>query len=442
MTKHREIRADSGAPLATRELRIDQGVRFTATIDPISGYLRTDARLTRVGVFEYRLMDGTKRRELRPSEEVFRPASLESLRMVPVCDDHPTEPVSSANASAYARGSISDSVQQDGIFVAAGIAIWDSRLIAKAQDGKQELSCGYTCDVEFTPGIFDGIEYDAVQRNILYNHVAVVQQGRAGPAVRMRLDSGEIELQPGELAEMQPKGDDMDLELINAMLGVLGLDPIKDRNDGVSIDGKRFKANTKEEIAALKQAMDDFMKKQKEALKAAKEGKESKGDALELIAKKDQRIDDLEAELEQAKKELETAKKDGAPEAVQKRANERSELVAFAAKIAPTVKADGLTNDQLMAEVLIARAPEAKRDSLKKKFADEGAVYVKSRFDSLRESEENRVDNGKPLASAVLAARGINTEGNNNNNGQRVDTAQARQNYIAELTKPRDTGKK
>lgn len=44
---------------------------------------------------------------------------------------------------------------------------------------------GYFCDYELTPGTFNGIHYDAVQRNIRGNHIALVEEGRMGSDVRV-----------------------------------------------------------------------------------------------------------------------------------------------------------------------------------------------------------------------------------------------------------------
>jgi len=427
---HRCDQSDGGVRSLTGETRIDQGVCFKSTIDPTSGYLRADARLTRVGVFVYVLADGTKRRELRPPDEVFRPESMESLRMVPVCNDHPTEPVSAANARSYARGTVSDRVEPDGNFIAASVAIWDSELIVLAQNGKEELSCGYTCDVVFEPGMFDGIEYDAVQRNIRYNHLAVVQQGRAGPAVRMRLDEKDIELSPGECAHHED--DHMDLELLNAMLTAMGLEPVASRNDAVSIDGKRYKVSSKEEIAALKDALNAYLAKAKEGLKKpAKEEKEKGDEAVALIAKKDARIDELEEKLEKAAAALEQARKDGADDVVQKRITERADLIAAAKRIASDLKTDGLDNTAIMRSVLVAKAPEAKREALGKKLDEGGPVYIKARFDDMRERENERVDNAAELGAATLAARGIAGGGQQ----QRVDHNAARAAFLEQLAK-------
>jgi len=61
------------------EFRTDQGElrRFEVTG---SGGVRIEAALTRVGVFDYFDGQGTRSRELKPPEEVFRQTALESLR--------------------------------------------------------------------------------------------------------------------------------------------------------------------------------------------------------------------------------------------------------------------------------------------------------------------------------------------------------------------------
>ncbi|MES1986804.1 MAG: DUF2213 domain-containing protein, partial [Pseudomonadota bacterium] len=52
-------------------------------------------------------------------------------------------------------------------------------------DEKIELSMGYTCVYDFTSGIFNGERYDAIQREIRANHIALVDQGRMGKEVRV-----------------------------------------------------------------------------------------------------------------------------------------------------------------------------------------------------------------------------------------------------------------
>ena len=64
---------------------------------------------------------------------------------------------------------------------------------------KREISPGVRCDVEETAGTTaDGQAYDAIQRNIRCNHVAICKRGRAGPTVGVRLDSDNDDLQVEE----------------------------------------------------------------------------------------------------------------------------------------------------------------------------------------------------------------------------------------------------
>lgn len=48
---------------------------------------------------------------------------------------------------------------------------------------KRELSASYRYDPVFEPGVFNGQPYDFVMTNIRGNHVALVEEGRAGPDV-------------------------------------------------------------------------------------------------------------------------------------------------------------------------------------------------------------------------------------------------------------------
>jgi hypothetical protein len=62
----------------------------------------------------------------------------------------------------------------------------DKATIADVEGGKRELSNGYASLIDFTPGeTVNGQHYDAVQRQIRGNHVAVVDKGRAGPMCRI-----------------------------------------------------------------------------------------------------------------------------------------------------------------------------------------------------------------------------------------------------------------
>ncbi len=181
--------------------RIDRATLRPATRMP-NGMLRADAFLSRSGVFLYKNPDGSTRREYRPEAEVFKADSLSSFAFATVTDDHPTEPITSENARQFAVGSVGESVVRDNDKIKTSIVVFDATAITKMDAGKVELSCGYECDLDETPGVNDaGERYDAIQRNIVGNHVAIVAVGRAGRDVRVRMDEA-IQVERVERADM------------------------------------------------------------------------------------------------------------------------------------------------------------------------------------------------------------------------------------------------
>lgn len=141
----------------------------------------------RIGIQQYKEPDGKIRRELRLPEEVFKADSLDTFNGKPITDEHRGE-VGSANATALMVGVMTGAGYQDGNDVRVPIIVHDMAAIDRAiKGGKKELSLGYKVDLEETPGVWNGQEYDAIQRNIRVNHLAIVPKGRAGNA-RLNLD--------------------------------------------------------------------------------------------------------------------------------------------------------------------------------------------------------------------------------------------------------------
>ena len=72
---------------------------------------------------------------------------------------------------------------------------------------QQEISCGYHYDPDMTPGTFNGEPYDGVMRNIRGNHVAIVEEGRAGPDVVVADTIIEMQWDALEQAILELAGD-------------------------------------------------------------------------------------------------------------------------------------------------------------------------------------------------------------------------------------------
>lgn len=160
-------------------------LRATRTAE---GFVQDTAVLTRTGVFEYRQPNGSIRREYRPPEEVFHADSLASYKGKPITIGHPGL-VTSKNAKLHTCGACLGEGRADGNDVLGDLMIYDTSAI---DAGAKELSNGYTLDLDETPGEINGERYDAVQRNIRVNHIALVPRGRAGNA-RLNLDAADAD---------------------------------------------------------------------------------------------------------------------------------------------------------------------------------------------------------------------------------------------------------
>lgn len=159
------------------------------------GFLDVRARISRVGVQEYyafELGDLFLDRDpfsivkvYRPADEVFRPSAMDSFAKKPVTINHPWEGVTASNVKEVQVGFSGERMERDGLFLAGSLRIQDAGAVNRVQRGEGELSAGYTCDITRESGEFEGERYDAVQRNIIGNHIALVDAGRCGPLCRV-----------------------------------------------------------------------------------------------------------------------------------------------------------------------------------------------------------------------------------------------------------------
>ena len=267
--------------------------------------LRVQANLTRTGIFSYQNPDGSTRREYRPADEVFSPASLASFSGRPLTVGHRLDAVTSNEWKDVAVGDVRDDAKPAGDFVRATVQVNHAGTIARV-DSKDlvEVSCGYKCDLDPTPGTYQGQPYDAIQRNIRLNHVALLppNMGRAGNSVRLLLDSTQDVLcEIPSLKVMTTEDEDK---------------ARKERNDAL------------DEVAKLKKLL------------AESEGKSAAQSALAEQA----RVDAKRAE-------------DGLPAKIQARVK----LEADARRVFPEVRCDG-SDDDVMKQVVEKLSPALRVD--------------------------------------------------------------------------------
>jgi 8-oxo-dGTP pyrophosphatase MutT (NUDIX family) len=91
----------------------------------------------------------------------------------------------------------------DGTYLTNSLSVWTKEAIDFIESGEQrELSCGYHYVPVMTAGMFDGKPYDGIMTEIEGNHVALVEEGRAGHDVVVgdsALSERESEMKPTRL---------------------------------------------------------------------------------------------------------------------------------------------------------------------------------------------------------------------------------------------------
>ena len=128
---------------------------------------------------------------LRPPEELSDPDCIESFKLIPWIDEHvmlgPKAQEVTDRAMAAEQKGVQGVIGEDVFFqegtLFANIKAFSGTLAALIRAGKRELSAGYRCIYDMTAGVWNGQSYDAVQRKIRGNHLALVKEGRMGPDV-------------------------------------------------------------------------------------------------------------------------------------------------------------------------------------------------------------------------------------------------------------------
>lgn len=117
----------------------------------------------------------------RDPDELAKGAATSNL--IPVLNEHiPVSPIDPKQENVV--GSTGTDAVFNAPYLDNSMVIWVQDSISKVEDGsEQELSPAYYYDADMTPGIFEGISFDGIMRNIKFNHLCLVKRGRTGPDV-------------------------------------------------------------------------------------------------------------------------------------------------------------------------------------------------------------------------------------------------------------------
>jgi len=321
----------------------------------VDGYLVASSRVSRAGNVQLYTGDEMKQpgmefvRVFRPESEVFSTDSMASIAHKPMTNNHPAASVTADTWKLDSIGQMGDEVTRDGEYIRVPLIMMDGTAIKDYEGGKRELSLGYTADVEMVSGLTDsGEAYDAIQRNIRVNHVALVDQGRANQELRIGDGAQAWGFVPLN-HDQKIKGSAM--TMLTVVLG----------DKAVQVAATDAPA-----IEAFKVKMADA---------------EAKliSDRYDMKMEMDAMMGRMQAEIDDLKDKMMDE------DEVDKRVMDRAELIGKAKLIAKDLAIAGLSDADIRKATVVAKLG----DSAVK---DKSAAYIDARFDILAEDSATTTD--------------------------------------------------
>ncbi|MDC4238336.1 DUF2213 domain-containing protein [Pasteurella multocida] len=190
------------------------------------GYLVVPATISKVGVFDYHaselgLQEEVMKKVARTEKSLFSDRTLASFEGVPLTIGHPEQGVNAKNWKDLSVGVVRN-VKRVGDTLAAEAWVYDENAIKLIQDeGIEELSCGYDCDI-VTTTVQDA---DFEMSPMIGNHVAIVAKGRCGPTVKFADEDKSIMSKS--------------VKFLDALLGAFGIKLSDEQKQKVEEEEKR-----------------------------------------------------------------------------------------------------------------------------------------------------------------------------------------------------------
>jgi len=334
--------------MGTYDITYDKG--DFEVLETQEGFLKAKVTIAKPGVFPY-VEDGQIIYHAKLPQDLFSKTTIDSAKGAPVVgdprtQDHPRASdnvtpvlVDSENYSQYVKGNISEPKIENDKLVAYE-TIYDRELINEIQAGNmREVSIGFTHNTDMQGGEYNGQAYDRAQTNIVINHVAHVDRGRAGRDVKIHVDRGQTMS-----------------------------DKIKKTDADESTSGKKFsyrKFDSAIDISVDKEIHDELMLLRKhikaDALKIdelEKELNEIKADSSQerKIKRLEGAIDTLQSSVDSWKEQYQELK-NSIPEQAAKIARDRADIIDFAKSVDKDMSFDGLSNDEIKLQVIAKGLP-------------------------------------------------------------------------------------
>ena len=132
--------------------------------------------------FENMGLDRDRKYQLFRAPEELKKAAT-TFNNIPLLNKH--VPVSAEDYQPdLVVGSTGTDANFDEPYLTNSLVVWAKEAIEAIENEQQrQLSCAYRYRADMTPGTYMGEAYDGIMRDIIGNHVALVEEGRAGSDV-------------------------------------------------------------------------------------------------------------------------------------------------------------------------------------------------------------------------------------------------------------------
>lgn len=204
------------------------------------------------------------------NKELFDANSIGSLSGMPICDGHYWQtPIDDENRIGNLCGNpkIKDQYLQADMLITNNNSVNDIK-----ENLYNMVSAGYICDIDWIPGIYMGKNYHGIQKNIRYNHVALLknnEQGRCGYNIRIlnkedqqkgkdMTDYTSVRVKPGVIVRVLNEDLDIMNQVVDDMSDKSSADAKQDTSDLTSggLDDVLQRLEDANQISSLKRERD------------------------------------------------------------------------------------------------------------------------------------------------------------------------------------------
>lgn len=236
----------------------------------------------------------------RPLEELSSAETIKSINGIPIHLEHHDDAGEPEDKQTRVGTTGTDGAF-NAPFLMNSLHIFDQDAINRINDGSmKELSLAYTYIPEFKSGVTDdGEKYDFVQRQIRANHLALVENGRAGPSVKVSDSGKEI-----NMADIENKDAGTEQREVDLAQQIIDLHKVDENGNVVDASDEDKEAAITKILDELKDKgmSDEDLKKMKDTLSDLAYSKATGDEAPDSGMKKGEAEDDDE-ELDEKMKD-------------------------------------------------------------------------------------------------------------------------------------------